>query len=161
MLIKRSRPLLIALFLTCAAVAQAQKPLLKPSKSQLRAEYWHRLTDYQRPVSEAQRRLEAVQSDLDLFLNTPAEKRLPFFDQLVADQRALVEKYAAEVKAAQDKLNTFDRMLADPGARAVFHRQLKERAKSAQVYRSPRYSVSIRCYSYRSRYVTRTRCDVY
>lgn len=153
--------LLILLLLASAhSVAYAQKPLLKPSKTQLRLEQWHR-QDYQRPVDEAQRRLDAVQSDLDLFLNTPVEKRQHYFDDVIASQRLLVEKYAGELKAAQDKLATFDRMLADPGARAVFHKQLKEQAKAAQVYRGPRFSVSIRCYSYSTRYTFRARCDVY
>jgi len=150
----------IALLASAHSVAYAQKPLLKPSKEQLRLEQWYRL-DYQRPVDEARKRLDAVQSDLDLFLSTPVEKRQPYFDQVIASQRALVEKYAGELKTAQGKLDTFDRMLSDPGARAVFHKQLKEQAKAARVYRSPRFTVTIHCHSYSTRYSTWARCDVY
>lgn len=123
--------------------------------------------EYQRPVDYAQRRLKAAQSDLDLFVNTPAEKRLPepHYSQLLTEQRALVQKYADEMKVAQDKLATFDRMLADPGARAFFHAQLKEQQKAGRsntaTYTGSRYSITIRCYSYGTRHSYRARCDVY
>lgn len=154
-----------ALILFLAIPGYAQKPF-KPSKSQLRAEYWHRM-EYQRPVDGALRRLKAAQSDLDLFVNTPAEKRIsePLYSQLLTDQRALVQKYVDEMRAAQDKLATFDRMLADSGARALFHAKLKEQQKagssSASTYINSRYSITIRCYSYSTRHTYRARCDVY
>jgi hypothetical protein len=104
----------------------SEKPF-KPSKSDLRAELWHRL-HLQQSVNGARSRLRTVQADLDLYLSLPTEKRIPepYYSQIIQEQQALVDRSTAALQVAEKELSAFDKAMADNDLRAAFHRERKE-----------------------------------